>query len=282
MARLEIERLKYRYPGTDALTLGEISCTIDKGEFVALIGASGSGKTSFCYAITGVIPHLFQGAMTGRVVLDGEDHSLRTVGDIARDIGLVLQAPMGQISGVRATVFEEVAFGLENRGVARKEILKRVEAVLTLIGLEAAATRSPLHLSGGEQQRLALATVLAVDPAIIVLDEPTTFLDPAGARLVFDILHRLQQQGKTVVIAEQRLDLVAEYADRVLAFDSGRIVMDAGAREVLASPLMKAIRLNWTRYTQTADLARQQGLWPKDLPLPTSLPQTIPGFVRHG
>jgi energy-coupling factor transporter ATP-binding protein EcfA2 len=123
--------------------------------------------------------------------------------------------------------------------------------------------------------------VLAVDPTILVLDEPTTFLDPQGAKLVFDTLQQLQQQGKTIVVTEQRLDLIAEYTDRVLAFDKGHLVMDGIPREVLTSPNMRSINLNWTRYTQVADLARQKGLWPPDLPLSASLFETVDGLTHR-
>jgi len=279
MALLETVHLTYQYPGSGKPALHDVSIRIPAGEFVAIIGANNSGKSTLCYALAGVVPHFYHGRLTGCVVIDGIDHNDKTVSDIADKVGLVLQIPASQISGVRYTVLEEVAFGLENRGVAREEIRERVETVLTLIGLEEFAARSPFHLSGGQQQRLALATVLAVDPAILVLDEPTTFLDPQGAKLVFDILRQLQQQGKTIVIAEQRLDLIAEYADRVLAFDKGRLVMDACPREVLTSPRIRSINLNWTRYTQVAELIGQRGLWPVDQPLPASLSETVDGIL---
>ena len=278
MAELEIDRLEYRYQGCAGPALSDVSVKIGAGEFVAVIGANNSGKSTLCYALAGVIPHLFHGEMKGRVLLDGRNLASSSVGDIALDVGLVLQRPAGQMSGICNTVYEEVAFGLENRGVTREDIRRKVEEVLMLIGLEELASRSPFHLSGGEQQRLALATVLAVNPAILVLDEPTTFLDPHGAKLVFDILYNLQQKGISIVIAEQRLDLVAEYAGRVVAFAKGRVVMDASPGEVLTSRLIKDIGLDWTRYTRTADIAKQKGLWPENLPLSTSLSDTVQGF----
>ncbi|MFN2354905.1 MAG: energy-coupling factor ABC transporter ATP-binding protein [Desulfopila sp.] len=281
MLELETDLLTYRYSGSEKPALNEVSIRIPAGEFIAVAGANNSGKSTLCYALAGVVPHLFHGKMGGRVLIDGTDNNDKTVSEIARHVGLVLQVPGSQMSGVRYTVFEEVAFGLENRGMPREKMRERVETVLSLLGLEEYATRSPFQLSGGQQQRLALATVLAVDPAILVLDEPTTFLDPQGAKLVFDILRQLQQHGKTIVIAEQRLDLIAEYADRVLAFDKGHLVMDGIPREVLTSPNMRSIKLNWTRYTQVADLARQQGLWPVDLPLSASLSETVDGFSHR-
>lgn len=280
MSQIEIDLLTYRYPESEKPALHEVSINISAGEFVAIIGANNSGKSTLCYAIAGVVPHLFHGKIEGKVVIDGIDNQDRTVSEIAQHVGLVLQVPGSQMSGIRFTVFEEVAFGLENRGVPREKIQERVKTVLALIGLEKFATHSPFQLSGGQQQRLALATVLAIDPAVIILDEPTTFLDPQGAELVFDILRGLQQQGKTIVIAEQRLDLIAEYTDRVIAFDQGHFVMDSSPRDVLTSAIMQSIKLNWTRYTQVGNLARRKGLLPADQPLPASLSETIDTFIK--
>lgn len=281
MAEIVTDHLSYRYSESEKHALHDVTFQIRAGEFVAVVGANNSGKSTLCYALAGVVPHLYHGKIEGQVMIDGRDNNKRTVSDIAEQVGLVLQIPCNQMSGVRYTVFEEIAFGLENRGVPREEIQERVETVLPLIGLENFATFSPFDLSGGQQQRLALATVLAVDPAIIILDEPTTFLDPQGAELVFEILYQLQQRGKTIIIAEQRLDLIAQYANRVVAFDKGHLVLDGVPREVLTSSTMQSIQLNWTRFTQVAHLARQKGLLPAGTPLPASLRETIDTFTKQ-
>lgn len=280
MTQLETDSLTYHYPGSQKPSLEEVSIKISAGEFVAVIGANNSGKSTLCHAFAGVVPHLYHGKMGGRVLINGTDSSDKTVSEIAHHVGLVLQVPGNQMSGVRYTVFEEVAFGLENQGMAREEMKKRVETVLAILGLEKYAACSPYHLSGGQQQRLALATVLAVNPSILVLDEPTTFLDPQGAKQTFEILRQLQKQGKTIVIAEQKLDLIAEYADRVLAFYKGRLVMDGRPEDVLTSPVIKSINLDWTRYTKVAELAQMKGVWPVDHPLSASLSGTLSGLFQ--
>ncbi len=278
MTQIITDHLTYRYSENEYPALDQVSIKIDPGEFLAIIGANNSGKSTLCYALAGVVPHLYHGKLEGKVLIDGIENREKTVSEIAQQVGLVLQVPSSQMSGVRFTVFEEVAFGLENRGVPRERIKERVKTVLALIGLEKFENHSPFELSGGQQQRLALATVLAVNPSIIILDEPTTFLDPQGAALVFDILRGLQQQGKTIIIAEQRLDLIADYADRVVAFDKGKLVMDNTPRKVLTSSIMHKIKLNWTRYTQVAHLAQEQGLLATDQPLPASLREAIDTF----
>lgn len=281
MSRLEADRLTYHYPDSDKPALHEMSLRISTGEFVAVIGANNSGKSTLCYALTGVVPHLYNGHMKGRVLVNGVDTREKTVSEIAQHIGLVLQIPENQLSGIRYTVSEEVAFGLENQGVSREAMMERVEKSLRVTGLEDHAERSPFHLSGGQQQRLALATVLAIDPSIIVLDEPTTFLDPQGSQQVFEILHHLKNKGKTIVIAEQRVDLIAEYADRILVFDKGHLIMDGKPEDVLISPVLKKIHLNWTRYTQVAELAHRNGIWPADKPLTISLSDTADTLLHN-
>lgn len=281
MTQIVTEQLSYRYSEPEKLALDNVTVQITAGEFVAVIGANNSGKSTFCYALAGVIPHLYNGEINGRVRIAGIDNNNRTVSEIAQHVGMILQVPRDQMSGIRYTVFEEVAFGLENRGVPRETIQERVKNVLPRIGLEKLANHSPFELSGGQQQRLALATVLAVDPEIIILDEPTTFLDPQGAELVFELLSQLQRQGKTIIIAEQRLDLIAQHATRVLAFDTGNLVMDGPPRVVLTATTMQRIQLNWTRYTQVAHLARKRGLLPADHPLPASLRESLTTFKKQ-
>ncbi|WP_136810810.1 energy-coupling factor ABC transporter ATP-binding protein [Desulfosediminicola flagellatus] len=280
MAQIQIDNLSYHYRGAEKPSLHKVSLNISPGECVAIIGANNSGKSTLCYALAGVVPHLYNGTISGRVLIDERENTSRTVSEIARQVGLVLQMPEKQLSGVRYTVAEEIAFGLENQGIPRKQMLVRIQEVLTLMGLQDVAERSPYHLSGGQIQRLALATVLAVDPSILVLDEPTTFLDPQGARQVFETLRVLQLHRRTVVIAEQRLDLIAEYADRVIALDQGRVILDGKPEDVLISPLLQEIGLNWTRYTQVAELAKLHGIWPDGRPLSASRSATIEGLEK--
>lgn len=280
MKQIVFNDFSYTYAGAKRAALNTLSLQLNAGEFVGVVGANNSGKSTFCYALSGVIPHLYHGELKGSVQINEMDNNSRTVSEIAQQVGLVLQVPPCQMSGVRFTVFEEVAFGLENRGVEREDIKERVSAVLTLIGLDKVADLSPFELSGGQQQRLALATVLAVDPPYIVLDEPTTFLDPIGAELVFKILLRLKRQGKTIIITEQRLDLIAQYTSRVLLFDEGKLVMDDVPRQVLTSSALESCKLASTRYTQTARLAREKGVLAAGQPLPASLHEAVEYFTE--
>jgi energy-coupling factor transport system ATP-binding protein len=279
MSGIKIEKLTYHYPGTDNASLKDISLKIPKGEFTAIIGANNSGKSTLCCAISGIIPHLYHGRIQGIVRVEGTDISTMGVSDIARDVGMVMQIPRNQLSGFHYTVFEEVAFGLENQGMKRDKIIEQVKRVLLMTGLEDLAERSPYQLSGGQQQRLILAAAIALEPSILVLDEPTTFLDPMGTKEVFKLLHKLNKQGVTIVIAEQRLEFIAEYADRVIALKNGKVVLDGIPQEILTSSVLKKISLEWTRYTQVAILAQKKDLWSDGKPLSASFLATVEGIV---
>ncbi len=280
MSGIEIERLTYHYPGTDNASLKDVSLKIPRGEFAAIIGANNSGKSTLCCAISGIVPHLYHGRMHGIVRVNGTDISVMSVSEIARDVGMVMPIPGNQLSGFHYTVFEEVAFGLENKGMQRDKIIERVKQVLLMTGLEDLAERSPYQLSGGQQQRLVLAASIALEPSILVLDEPTALLDPMGTTEVFTLLQRLNRQGTTIVIAEHRLEFIAEYADRVIALYNGKKVLDGIPQDILTSSVLKKIGLEWTRYTQVAVLARERGLWAAGKPLSTSFFDTVNGMVK--
>ena len=275
---LEIDSLTYRYPTAQSPALNDVSLTICKGECVALIGANNSGKTTLCYALSGIVPLYYRGEFTGSVRVGGLETMTQTISSLSRQVGLVLQHPIHQLSGIRYTVFEEIAFGLENHGIPRDDMLHRVTEALSLVGLSDTGDRSPFELSGGQQQRLAIAAVLAVSPDILVLDEPTTFLDPTGVQNIFELLLELKRKGKTIVLAEQKIEWIAEYADKVIALADGKIILSGSPAEVLTSPILQRIGLNWSRYTKAAELARQRQLWPDTLPLPITFSEAVAGF----
>jgi energy-coupling factor transport system ATP-binding protein len=262
---IEVDSLDFTYAGASVPALKDISLRIGAGEFVALAGANNAGKSTLCLALAGVVPHLLPGTMQGRVCMCGHDTAALNVAGMAAHIAFVMPKPEQQLSGVRFTVREEVAFGLENRGVERSEMLRLVREALHMTGLEAMADHSPHHLSGGQLQRLMLAAALACQTPVLVLDEPTTFLDPAGEKAVLGMLRGLCDAGRTIVLAGQRLDVVAGYADRVVALHGGRVVMDGPPRQVLASHLMPEIGLDWPRCTRVSMLARERGLWSREV-----------------
>ncbi len=275
---IEIKNLTYTYSTAKEPALKNINLQVTKGELIGVIGANRAGKSSLAYALAGVIPHLYQGSFDGSVrvgTLDTREHS---VGELVGQVGLVLQHPTHQLSGTRYTVFEEVAFGLENVGVDRELMLTRVQDALAQVGLSDFAERSPYQLSGGQQQRLMIAAILALSPPILVLDEPTSFLDPQGTAQVFELLVRLKESGHTIVIASQRLAWLAETADRMIALSNGEIIMNGTPRAVLGSPKLQSIGLASTRFTQVGALAKARGYWDMQQPLPVTFDETIQGL----
>lgn len=276
---IEVTGLQYTYPEMNRPALSELSLQIPDGQFVALVGANGSGKSTLCYALAGFIPSFFRGRVQGQVRVGGIDPLTGGPSAVAGRVGLVFQDPFSQITGARFSVEEEIAFGLENLGVDREEMTVRVEEVLRQVGLSALSDRSPYELSGGEQQRLALASILALQPQILLLDEPTSQLDPQGARQVIETVDRLTaERNATVVLVEHRLEWLAAHADRAIVLHEGRLVADGPPGEVLTRPEVEAFGLRRTRYTQAAEAARRRGWLPSQPPLPATLPQAIGCF----
>ncbi|MCI0397208.1 MAG: energy-coupling factor ABC transporter ATP-binding protein [Chloroflexi bacterium] len=274
-----VENLTYTYPRAARPALDNLTLHIPEGQFCAIVGANGAGKTTLCHALTGFIPHFYRGTLAGDVQVVGKAIAQTPLADLAGEIGLVFANPFNQITGARFTVREEIAFGLENLGLPRDEMVARIAEVLALTGLEALADRSPYALSGGQQQRLAIASVIAMRPRLLVLDEPTSQLDPVGAREVFTVLRDLAAEGSaTVVLAEHKLEWVAAFTDRVLALAGGRLVADGPPREVLAAPEIAQAGIGQTRYTIAARHASERRLAPAGKPLPVTLDQAVEFF----
>lgn len=224
MARLEIKNLKYRYPYTEHLALDGITCAIEPGEFVSVIGKNGSGKSTFTQALIGLVPNFYRGAYGGCVLVDGVNVNEIKTDDLCQKIGLVFQNPFNQVSGSKNTVYEEIAFGLENLGVPRDEMHKRIKDAMRLLDIERFVDREPFALSGGQMQRMAIASIIAMNPEVIILDEPTSQLDPQGSEEVFRAVQNLSKRGITVIMVEHKMEKVAAYSDRVLLLDDGKMI----------------------------------------------------------
>jgi energy-coupling factor transporter ATP-binding protein EcfA2 len=276
-----LQNVTYTYPATKAPALREVSLTIPAGQLCAVVGANGAGKSTLAYVLAGFVPHFYRGTLTGAVTVAGHDTATTPLNELVLAAGLVFQNPFNQISGAKFTVREEVAFGLENLGVPRDEILERVEAVLKLVGIAALADRPPLALSGGQMQRVALASVWVMRPPVLILDEPTSQLDPVGSREVFEAVRALTAETQTtVVMIEHKLEWVGAFADRVVALAGGQIVAEGAPRDVLTDASLLAHGVGQTRYTLAARRAHEMGLWPVDQRLPVTLEEAVAGFKR--
>lgn len=277
MAIVTLDNVTYKYPLTDSPALKEISLQVNEGEFVAVIGPNGAGKSTLCYALAGFVPHFFKGELTGTVLVDGKDLLKSTLNEWVLHVGLAFQNPFNQISGAKYTVFEELAFGLENIGIPRDEMISRVETAMKLTGISDLADRSPYSLSGGQQQRVALTSILVMQPKVLVLDEPTSQMDPIGTRDVFSVIRTLAEQGMTVILVEHKVEWIAQFADRVIALHEGQILLEGTPSEVLTSDLLQGKGFGISRYTSTAREAKKLGLWKKET-LPVTLDEAAEGF----
>lgn len=278
MPIVNLQNVTYQYPFTEQSALEQIDLAMEEGEFVAVIGPNGAGKSTLCYTLSGFIPHFYKGTLTGRVEVAGMDTTQSTLDQWVRQVGLAFQNPYSQISGAKYTVFEEIAFGLENLGVPREEMKVRVQRMMELTGIAHLAERSPYSLSGGQQQRVALTSILVMEPRVLVLDEPTSQMDPIGTREVFELIRGLAERGMTVVMVEHKMEWVAAFAGRVIALDGGRIIAEGTPQEVLTNPLLAERAFGVSRYTAVARSAEREGLWPRERRLPVTLEQAVEGF----
>jgi energy-coupling factor transporter ATP-binding protein EcfA2 len=277
MAIVNLQDVTYKYPLTESPALQNINLQVNEGEFLAVIGPNGAGKSTLCYTLAGFVPHFFKGELTGLVEVLGQESLNSTLSEWVLNVGLAFQNPFNQISGAKYTVFEELAFGLENIGIPREEMKARVEAAMKLTGIRDLAERSPYSLSGGQQQRVALTSILVMQPKVLVLDEPTSQMDPIGTREVFGVVSRMAERGMTVILVEHKVEWIAQFADRVIALKDGQIFLDGTPSEVLTSPLLEENGFGLSRYTSVARKAKEMGLWKRD-GLPVTLDEAAEGF----
>jgi energy-coupling factor transporter ATP-binding protein EcfA2 len=231
---LTLESVSYRYAGASRASLHDVSLDFGDREVVGVAGRSEAGKTTLCLVTSGLAPRTVGGTLAGRVLLDGDDAAPLAIHELSGRIGIAFASPATQLSGVAGSVFEEVAFGPMNLGLPREEILQRTSQALAALRIEELAARDPARLSGGQQQLVSIAGLLALRPSHVVLDEPTAHLDPQGTRLVGEALARLAGEGASIVIAEQKTDLLAAICRRIIVLDGGRVAMDGPTDRVLA------------------------------------------------
>ena len=249
MDYLKLENVNYKYPLEEKNTLKNINIEIKKGEFWAVIGKNGSGKTTLCNILRRFVPDFYKGELTGKITLEGKELKDYSQKEIVQKIGFVFQNPFTQISGVKNTVFEEIAYGLENLGIERETIISEVEKILKLLEIEKLRDKNPYNLSGGQKQRVALASIIAMNPDILVIDEPTSQLDPKGTEDIFKIINLMANEGKTIILVEHKLELIAEYAENILVLDEGEIILSGKANEVLNNKILLEKEIGMTQYS---------------------------------
>ena len=237
MRIIEVKDLGFKYAGTDFYAIRGVNLEIDEGEFVILAGKSGCGKTTLLRCLNGLIPHLYEGEFEGRVLIDGIDTRECPPHILSQKAGMVFQNPDNQLFAL--SVEADIAFPLENLGLPREEIRDRVEWALKLLRIEELRRRSPFELSAGQKQKVAIASILAMKPKILLLDEPTSSLDPISAKNLIDAIIDLNKSyGLTILISEHRLAHLMPHADKLAVMDEGRIVYFDEPRKILEEDVL--------------------------------------------
>ena len=246
---IQIQDFSFTYKNGENPALQEISLTVPDGGFLGIIGPAGAGKTTLARAIAGIIPHHYPGDFYGSVTVNGLDTVDSTIVDLSRLVGMVFQDVESQI--ISPLVEDELLYGLENFGVPREEIPGRMEEALAKVGVSDLRERSIASLSGGQRQKVAIASIIALKPKILVLDEPTGELDPRSSRQIFSLLKELnEEQGITVILIEQKIMLLCEFARQLAVLSKGRIVRQGETRDVLShADELQALGVNCPRVT---------------------------------
>jgi energy-coupling factor transporter ATP-binding protein EcfA2 len=265
---LRLAAVDYRYAGAPAPSLTGVSLTLERGSVLGVVGANGAGKSTLCLVASGLAPATIAGHLSGSVTIDGLETNGARPFELAQRCGVLFQNPATQLSGTSPTVWEEIAFGPRNLGLPLSEVVERVDAAVETLHITALIARDPERLSGGQAQLVALAGVLAMRPAYLVLDEPTSQLDPQGTALVGDALATIAEGGETgVLIVEHKTDLLERIAHDVLLLSDGRVEAIARAAELLADERLRNAGVEPPARVRLARAAAAAGV---ELPLSVS------------
>lgn len=258
---IEIKDFTFKYREGDTPVVRDINLTIPDGTFVGITGAAGSGKSTLTYAINGIIPNCYPGDFYGSVIVEGLDTVDTSLTDISQVVGSVCQDIDSQM--VSSVVEDEILYGLENFSIPKEEVMPRLEEALRIMGIEDLRDRSVDSLSGGQKQKVAVASILALKPKVLVLDEPTAELDPASSLNVYTLLKEYAtKHGVTVVVVEQKIALLSEFADMLLIVDDGTIRFNGSPADVLAhADELLEIGVNCPRSTTLVNTLKERGLY---------------------
>ena len=270
MSLIELADVTFQY-GTqpsDEYAVRDIDFETEQGQFIGITGQSEAGKSTFCRLISGQIPHFYHGDLSGTVTVDGASTTNTTEGELSEKIGYVFENPYDQLTGATSTVLEEVAFGLETHGLTRSEMRDQARESLGLVGVEDLANRNPMQLSGGQCQRVAIASVIAMKPDVLVLQQPTAQLDPEGTNEVFEVVETMNDQGYTVVMVSQELDKLVPYLDSLVVLDDGQIRFDGPPDDVLVNAIRAELLIPTPTPIEVGYRLRETGLIRDDEPIP--------------
>ena len=272
---IEIKNLTFSYKGSKETALKDVSLSVSDGDFLGIIGTSGAGKTTLALAINGIVPHEYPGDFYGAVLVDGMDTVDNIPESFSPKVAEVFQNIDSQM--VASVVEDEILFGLENFGIPHDEIGERLDRVLNELGIADLKEREISSLSGGQKQKVAIASILALEPEIMVLDEPTGELDPESSIEIFELLKRLnEEKGITIIVVEQKIMLLCKYARHLLVMEDGEKIFDGNTREAVSNvKLFKEAGINVPPVATLATILKDDGLYDGIIPLNTDEAETM-------
>ncbi|TET57745.1 MAG: ATP-binding cassette domain-containing protein [Promethearchaeota archaeon] len=274
MALIKFENFYYRYKGNEEYALNNINLKIDddNNSLILLCGETGSGKTSLIRCMNGLIPQFYAGFYKGKVIVNGKDTINTPIADLSTEVGIVFQNPENQL--ITMNVEHEIAFGLENLGVPPKIISSRLKESVSITEIEHILDKAPFELSGGEQQRVAIASILVLEPKILILDEPTALLDPYMARKIINLLQEIKgEKNITILISEHRLDLILPFTDQLILMKSGEVIEHGSCEKVINGKNFQSLRLNKPVIYSIFNKLKKEKLYNKKIP--TSIPEAV-------
>ncbi len=275
MPLIKFNSFHFRYKKNKEYQLNNINLKIDKNKFILLCGETGSGKTTLIRSMNGLIPQFYPGYYKGSVEVNGKDTAETPIAELSMEIGIVFQNPENQL--ISMNVEHEIAFGMENLGLPREEMVKRMQEVIKLTEIEHILDKAPFELSGGEQQRVALASILALKPKILILDEPTGLLDPHMAEKIISLLKKIQNEKKTtIIISEHRMDLIIPIADEIILISDGKVLEHDTKENVINGNTFKNLNINKPVIYSIFSQLKKEKLYNNKIP--ASIPEAINYF----
>jgi len=263
---ITIDHVTFYYAGTEKPALNNVNLKVYRGDSLLITGPSGCGKSTLCRLLNGLIPHFFSGRLEGEVNVLGYDIRKTPTHVLARHVGMVFQNPENQL--FLSSVEKEIVFGLENLGLPREEIKKRLEEVIELLDLGNIRDKPPYELSGGQQQKVAIAAVVAMGPEVMVLDEPTAHLDPLSSKEVLDLVFKLNHELKvTVILVEHKLDMTASQVSRMLIMNEGKVILEGNPRDVLNGYHLERLGVNVPKVVEVYNELKKRGIILNGVPL---------------
>ncbi len=277
MVDIHIERLTFTYPLTKTPSLKDLTIKIDSGELVSVLGCNGAGKSTLCCLMAGYGERFFKGTGTGDILIGGRPVCSISHRDLVRDIGFLSQSPRNQISEIKDTVYEELAFKMENLGVDPGEMHERIENAMQTVSIWGLADRHPHNLSGGQLQKVVIAAQLTMNPSLLILDEPFSRLDPRSSEELLDTIKRISHTGTTVVVTENKIGSISQAADSVCLLSHGRLIKKAKPNDLLGCIDQTATGISENLLTQLT----KKLVSAKRTCYPYTLPETVSFIKSH-